>query len=623
MPKDQLLRLQALEAAERRMKIWTIPLQTPNNRGAFLRRFIERVSDRNLHTAVPAQNQSAVQKAAQFYQSCSLVYTTGGERELSTVRRLLADFGVFWPRLSNASNLLRICFAMSAVLDWAPVILFSLARPGHIVVTPAPFYAFLLGRRRAMLSSSNDGREYKSYFSHMVDTFRRQEPSSDVLSYYELLAMESQIVPALQQAYTAADGGIIKNGTLDDILNLAGEAIPRSKWDDELGKNFKSAIPNDTTALRFVIENVFFFAEFFALMDNLSESQLAYYVGWTAVQGLSLFTKPAVINFYYPSRSQALQGHVMACGALSHHYMGLAFYANYIREEFSAHELADVIALVNHVRKFFREGFSSSGALKEFIDKSQQSLDQNAPFPSAASAPLSFVTDSQEGQLNELFRHFPDQKPSIFDNIQSVAVARRMTRADTRAANFRWNGKVRLYYLTDDKRFELLPTALEPPFYSAEAPPAVKYGALGAEIGDAMAALVSMWLRDADENTRAKVYTEALCRHNRPVIPVETATTQVPSWPNISRRELAERVVSLNAAFRAFLDATDGGNQYRLDGYESLTGKRMFFIIWCMAQCGASYGKQKCHDPLRLFRYFARAFECKVGSVMSTIRECT
>ncbi|KAK8784233.1 hypothetical protein V5799_009403 [Amblyomma americanum] len=199
----------------------------PDHRNASLCRFIQSVSDRNLHTAVPAQNQSAVQKAAQFYQSCSQIYTTGGERELNTVKRLLADFGVFWPRLSNASNLLRICFAMSAVLDWAPVILFSLARPGHIVVTPAPFYAFLLGRRRATVGSGNDDREYNSYFRHMVDTFRQQKLSSDVPSYYELLAMESQIVPALQQAYTAADGGIIKNGTFDDILKLAGEAIPR------------------------------------------------------------------------------------------------------------------------------------------------------------------------------------------------------------------------------------------------------------------------------------------------------------------------------------------------------------------------------------------------------------
>ncbi|KAH7938442.1 hypothetical protein HPB49_023605 [Dermacentor silvarum] len=194
-------------------------------------RFIQRVSERNRRTAAPAHGQSASQKAAKFYQSCSATYTQGGDRELDAVKQLLLRFGVLWPRLTNDSNLLRICFAMSATLDWAPVILFSVTRPEvQMTVSPAEFFANILARRRAMLAGG--GSDYSTYFGHMLRVFGRpDEPGDDVLTYGELLAMESHLLPALRRAYAVVEGNALENATLEDVIQLAGNTIPKCVYE--------------------------------------------------------------------------------------------------------------------------------------------------------------------------------------------------------------------------------------------------------------------------------------------------------------------------------------------------------------------------------------------------------
>ncbi|KAK8761683.1 hypothetical protein V5799_027051 [Amblyomma americanum] len=576
------------------------------------------VADRNLHTAVPAHGQSAAQKAAQFYQSCLQIHSTGGEQEQREVKRLVATFGIHWPRLSNASNLLHICFAISNVLGWAPVMLFSMTRPGHILVTPASFYYTVLATRRSMLRTGSGDREYKRYFRLMLSAFSQRNQSSAVLPYGDLLALEAEVVPGLQQAYTLDPVGFVENATLDDIVSLAGDAIPRSRWEDELRKLLKAADLDDSTEYSFTIDNVYFFEAFFKLCLKLGEPRMAYYVGWVAVQGWSLLTKPDMIRFYYPSYSEAADGHVLLCAVLAQEYMGLAFYANYIREQLSAEDVGDVNALVRSVHESFRNGFRASMAWKDFTAKSMLSLEKNTSSPSAA--PLSFVSDAQEKPVDTLFYFFPDMSSNLLENAKGAAAARRATPADTRMVNYRSNSTVRFYYVTREERFELLPVALEPPFYSVQAPPAVKYGTLGAEIGDATAAVIFQKLRGADADTRDRVGSEALCVLNAQN-PVAKALPASPHWSHISRWQLAERAMSLDAVLRAFLRAT-GGEQPRLDGFESLKGEQILFIFWCMAQCGVADGKHKCNDPLKLFSFFARAFECKAGSTMSTITEC-
>ncbi|XP_065311581.1 neprilysin-1-like isoform X2 [Dermacentor albipictus] len=589
-------------------------------------RFIQRVSERNRRTAVPAHGQSASQKAAKFYQSCSATYTQGGDSELDAVKQLLLRVGVLWPRLSNDSNVLRICFAMSATLDWAPVILFSVHRPAvPMTVSPSVFFREVLDRRQAMLGGG--GSDYKTYFGHMLRVFDQpEEPRGDVLTYDELIAMESHLVPALERAYAVVEGDFLENATLDEVIQLAGNTIPKSAWEVQFRENFEAAVYNGTASQRVTVDNVGFFTTFFDLLRSLGESHMAYYLGWTAVQGLSLLTKPEVIRYYYSSYGEAARDHVLLCVGLTHHYTGLTFYASYIRDEVTPEVIDDVALLVRNVHASFRKGYAASPAWKDFVDRSTQPPAANAS-SSPSGPPLSFAHDSREDALNELFEHYPDMNSTVLDNIEGAVAARRATTRDTRTARFFWNGTVRFHYFVAkpatavSQRFELMPVALEPLFYSLDAPPAVKYGALGADIADAIAGLVFDDLREADNSTRTAVESQPLCLLDASVAGTRSAVPP-PGWPHMTRLQLAERAMSLDAAFRAFLDVTDGGHQTRLDRHHPLSGKMMLFVFWCMVQCGASDGKHKCNDPLRLIRYFGEAFQCDVGTAMATVKDC-
>ncbi|KAH7938443.1 hypothetical protein HPB49_023606 [Dermacentor silvarum] len=351
---------------------------------------------------------------------------------------------------------------------------------------------------------------------------------------------------------------------------------------------------------------------------------MAYYLGWATVQGLSLLTKPEVIRYYYSSHGEAARDHVLFCVALAHQYMGLTFYASYIRNEFTPEVIDDVALLVRNVHASFRQGYAASPVWKGFVERSTQWRAANES-SSSSGPPLSFVHDSREDVLNELFEHFPDMNSNVLDNAEGAVAARYATTVDTRMARSIWNRTIRFHYFVAkaaaSPRFELMPVALEPLFYSAEALPAVKYGALGAEIADAIATLVFHDLREADNSTRTAVESQPLC-----LLDASVAGTRIvippPGWPHMTRLQLAERAMSLDAAFRAFLDVTNGGHQTKLERYDWLSGNMMLFVFWCMAQCGASNGKHRCNDPLRLFRYFGQAFQCGVGTAMATVRDC-
>lgn len=585
---------------------------------------MEGVSKRNRRTVAPARGQSASEKAAQFYQSCSATYTQGGDRELDTVKQLLLRFGVLWPRLSNATNVLRISFSMSAMLDWAPVILFSVKRPmAQITVSPSHFLPDVLTRREVMLSGG--GTNYRVYFGHMLDIFgRSDEPGEDVPTYDDLLAVEYRLLPVLRQALTEGKGDTLENATLDDVVQLTNNAIPRSTWDEQFREYFGTADSHGTSSYRFTVDNVRFLVGFFDLVRELGEPHVAYCLGWAAVQGLSRLTKPDIIRYYYSSHGDAARDHLLFCAILAHRYMGLAYYASYIRDEFTPELIDDVTRLVSDVRVSFREGYASSPAWKEFVERSEQSRTENA---SSKGPPLSFVRDSREDVLEKLFERFPDMNSTIFDNIEGAVAARRETRRNTRMARFFWNGTVRFHYLveptnfTAPRTFELLPVATEPLFYNVKAPLAVKYGALGSEIADAVAGLVFGDLREADNGTRDAVESQPLCLIDLSLAGSRHASPP-PGWPQMTRLELAESVMSLDAAFRAFFDVTNGGHQEKLDGFDSLSGNMMMFVFWCMTKCGTSEGKYRCNDPLRMFRYFGQAFKCGVERSMSTVRDC-
>jgi len=170
------------------------------------------------------------------------------------------------------------------------------------------------------------------------------------------------------------------------------------------------------------------------------------------------------------------------------------------------------------------------------------------------------------------------------------AIADNLSRLGTQVDPSEWGmlpQTVNAYYSPLTNRIVFPAAILQPPFFNAEADPAVNYGAIGAVIGheighgyddqgsqfDATGALRNWWQdsdRDGFEQFTARMgeLIEAYCPVDSPEGPVCLRAGQ-------SMGETLGDVVGLQMAYRAYRLSLDGGEAPVIDG---LTGDQRFFL---------------------------------------------
>ncbi|XP_077524705.1 uncharacterized protein LOC144136330 [Amblyomma americanum] len=293
-------------------------------------------------------------------------------------------------------------------------------------------------------------------------------------------------------------------------------------------------------------------------------------------------------------------------------YMGLAFYADYIRLEIKGHETLGVIAIVRTIRQSYSESLSSSAfnhlasGVPWLADTAADEQDEST-FELVRSA-------KDEGALDRLFREFPNMTGDVLDNIAVATQARRRTPADTTMERFIANQTHRVLYLRSG-HFKFLPTAFEVPVYHAEAPLAINYGALGSEIANAFTALLYRALVQSDNDTWRAFLGKASCVLGAPVSPGARLFEGV-------NLEVMQRATSVRLLHQAFVRAFGQTPQPRLEDLREVDDAQLLFIAWCFSQCGRPGARHLCNEPLAVLPAFGRVFSCRSGSPLYSGKEC-
>ncbi|XP_077542020.1 uncharacterized protein LOC144154792, partial [Haemaphysalis longicornis] len=449
-------------------------------RESMLNRFVEKVLTRARQSVAPETNQTAVQKAAAFYMSCESAYS-GQANEFETAKEDLVKHGVFWPEIRNSSNLIQMLFSLSAVWNWGTIVEVQMIRNGHFTIAPTPFYNDTLQRRDDMLKNSqNSGRDfYREYFDKMVTEFRRKR-SGEVLSYEQLLALEKLVIPKILGPFMASNFTTIRNKSLGDMLNITGIVTSKVTWENSIHKYFNYT-PGSPYV--FTVINVEFFTSFFSLIDEVGEPEIAYYIGWVIAQPASLLSEAKLIRYYYMTDAKAREGQLRFCSGNTHRYIGLPFYAAYMRDQMSPDKIQDTSVLVHRLRKSLVQAVENSSTPWNQLATALYTPNETAE---AEGSAFRLFSEAAEEPLNARYAAFPDMGTSVFSNMERATKGRRQTSESTMMESFRIRHDARVYYLSD-QGFVFLPIAFELPLYQKGAPYAVKYGALGGEIADALA----------------------------------------------------------------------------------------------------------------------------------------
>ncbi|XP_037516633.1 neprilysin-1 [Rhipicephalus sanguineus] len=547
----------------------------------------------------PQRGQTAMQKAAMLYQSCAHVYTLD-RNHMGEARSLLADFGVRWPELSNTSRLLRIFVSMSTTWSWASVLQFIVQSNGHVTLRPSPFYGLVLSGRQRMLEKSTDKDHYQAYYDSMVAAFGGVNARAH--SYREHKMLEDKMVPALSAALATPNWTALENSTFKAMVNKTDNPIQSSEWESSIRSSLNFS---EGSVLLVSIENVYFFKQFFALVVSQSEAVMAYYVGWVVAQALSLLSSSETVTKYFISdKALASREHALFCADITHVYMGIAFYADYLSRQITTRVLVDVLTVETTVQAALRRHLGASpwlGAIPE-------------PMLTEAGlvGSLRLLEAPNATTLDDMYGLFPDMSENVFDNVRLAADARAMTAADISMAEFVTNGSARLSFHPAHGQFELLPEVLEKPLYALEDLDAVKYATLGGEVAEAFSA--TAFAETTDRKLQLAFTLKSACFFGSQVLLRHLGLEHV---------ELVRRVTSFHVILGALAEATNGRVQTaRLAGYEDWTDVELLLVIWCFVQCGGRNGRRKCNGPLTVVDDFARAFGCKQADPMYSGRNC-
>ncbi|KAK8770377.1 hypothetical protein V5799_013159 [Amblyomma americanum] len=416
--------------------------------------FLQKVATRAFKTTVPRKRQSAEQKAAQFFQSCNAV-ATGKVSELNALKSVLLKCGVHWPELTNTSRLLHTLFCLTALWNWSPIIKFIVDRAGFLTIRPEESYGETLLRRRFMLSGQSGAEnQYEDYFRKMVRAFQNgRQP----VEYEQHMKLEGRVIPSLYHSFVVSNSTTLYNQSMQAVTAAAEDAISLPIWDDGLRVHLNTSV----YSVRVVsFENVEFFAAFFRLVASVGEAQMAYYHSWALVQMASLLAGKELAALYTLRWTNRWRAQRLFCAWSTHHYMGLAFYAAYMRDTINRDMTAEISALVSSIQQ---------AALKKVVHSPWPSAVNTvqAASPSDNSSPLHMLlNETDPARLDVTYRLFPDMTDSVIANFELATVGRRRTEVSTRMPPFVVKRTVRYIHVDDAGRLVLLPIMFELPFFT-------------------------------------------------------------------------------------------------------------------------------------------------------------
>ncbi|XP_070394226.1 neprilysin-1-like [Dermacentor albipictus] len=568
--------------------------------------FIMKVASSALKTTVPSSGQSAAQKGAQFFQSCNAV-SSGQVSEMDTVKSMLSQFGVRWPALTNASNLLDTMFSITATLNWGAIVHFRMDQPGLLSIRPANFYAETLRRRCIMLEERTGAKTaYEDYFHRMVRIFNTDK---EPLAYRDLLALESVAINSLNNSLALPMPTNIRNQSMRTVIDAAKNAIDRLTWDSVLQRHLNTTVD---TARVVLFENVEFFAAFFQLVKELGEARMAYYHGWAVIQALSVIVDVDLAKLFFIRDADYRRGSTLNCASTTHGYMGLAFYAGYIRDQITQ----DMTDELSYMLANIQEKAQARLALSKWPDA--MSVLKTVSKADSIDASRWIFEKSDPAKLDDAYRLFPDMTDSLYTNIVLATQGRRRTPVDTRMPLFMTHNNVRFLYVNPAGHVVLLPLMFEMPFF-LHGPhfQGVKYGALGGQIADELWSLIFARIAELDENFPWRA-ADIPCVAEK-YQPGNGSGHQIDSGKLLFLR----RATSVRFLYEAFMHlGIQKTAPLPLISRAEMTDVQMFFFFWCLIQCDTDVAATMCNEVLRGFDRFAAAFHCEKGSAMASSQQC-
>ncbi|XP_075527336.1 neprilysin-1-like [Dermacentor variabilis] len=552
-------------------------------------RFVQAVADIARHQDVPAEGQTAAQKAARLFKSCEDIVTKDTDY-VPRIRGYMRDANLHWPehpetREIESVDVFRSILELNDKWGWPCLLDLS-----HDYVSDSTFEVFVrptrgLDQFHYHVGTLGEGSPaHRTYFDVLYAHYGGGVLNG--VTFEEMLSYEHDIMLPLLEVYQAPPRRYVFERNHSDTSGTW------ERWTSDI-EDFYGLTGNER------IEIATNHDEYLKLMVELiktKETIVELVIGWMAVQFTAQFANRQLIANHYNTLEGAEEFHRRGCFAFTSYLMGAALFLSFLERVYTEPVRTDARHIAREVRRIVYQKL------------------HRATYPWAElDVAFKYMEIARVDDIVARFSKYPDMEASFVKNLRdAIRAYRRADIEDIGTMPQPWLLKNDFYHPhTTRDRFDytLKPSILMTPMYHMTAPMPVRLGTFGVEV--AKATIESyMELRFQGHET------DPLDRFQNCFFGMEDKERQeklTPEWISLVETNMVDSV-ALDVALMV-LKLVPSFDEERLQDVP-LTGHQLFYVVHCYTHCGEETGTSLCNDPLKHKEDFADVFSCPPKSNM-------
>ncbi|KAH7970710.1 hypothetical protein HPB49_014561 [Dermacentor silvarum] len=554
---------------------------------------------------VPAEGQTAAQKAARLFKTCNDIVTQDTDY-VPRIRGYLRDANLHWPQHPETRDLESVDVFRS-ILE----------------INEKWGWPCLLELRTDRISETRFEHSFKSIINVQVAT-RPSGGIDDSQRHAFSLGLGS---PAhrtyFQTLYAHYGGGVLDGVTFEEMLNYEYEimqpllvayyAPPRryvfernnsdtsgtwERWTSVI-KEFYHLSGNEHIEISTTHQDYF---KVLVELITTKETIVELVLGWMAVQYTSQFANRPLIANYHNILEQAEEHHMRICFSFTGFLMGTALFLPFLERVYTEPVRIDVRRIAKDMRRTVYQKLELGTYPWDELD-----------------VVFKYMEIARVDDIEARFSKYPDMETSFMKNLRDAIKAKRQTDSDDIGGMPPpWLRMKDLYHarITHD-RFDhaLKPSILVPPMYHLTAPQPVRLGTFGVEVAKAT---IESYLELRNQGHRTDVLDGLqFCFFG--IKDKERKEELSPEWIRLVETNFMDSA-ALDVGL-SVLKLVPSFDEDRLHDVP-LTGHQLFYVAHCYTHCGDENGTSLCNEPLKHKEDFANAFSCPTRSHMRSEHKC-
>ncbi|XP_075543853.1 neprilysin-1-like [Dermacentor variabilis] len=562
--------------------------------------------------------QTLRQKAALLYQSCEAVAQRHRD-DTGQFRNLLAKGGLTWPQpaekkpaFNNSDGFFFDAIVYSHFqVGFDPV--FTVGKVADAIVTVQlrdviPDWIHTRGEWKATHAYDDKLRRVCRHFSHQRGTCEAELTA--------FASVDDEVSRALTVLFREDNGPPLNRSQFEN----ASSARPFDAWARVFSKLLSVALEQvQSPATRFDLKDPAFFRALNKALAKFSEDTMVLYMAWITIFNLGPLFSAELSDSMAGSAPSSTPDRIVEarCLVLMEKLLGQCMPAAFVQLNVAQEAQEDIRRITKNI------DYPLNITLTQFTANGSQPARDFSKF---TTRPHLFGDNGRFASVAELEQAAADALPKMSDsvlaNYRQIMSFRRAHLGKVLLRTLRIGGcyapkldRVNYYRFYDHacRSVVVSPIAATLPIYDEQTSSGLRYGAIGSLVSEALFEAFYETRDDLSPTQREKLNSARTC--------IERSIFKVDTVENMEEAFLLYGGhVALWSAYRSEVYLQDR----RLPGLEDYSEDMLFFIAFCLIQCGGSVMPRDtlCNIPLKSSSYFADAFTCPLGSAMNLGNRC-